>query len=204
MWRGRAKPAECRARVIAQAGKRGVQLGSILPRLDLFACDAVPRQQVERHEELAAREIPRKAAQALRHAAGDSGRPGGGGDRIGVVRGLKNLRRQCEQGPGSALRIGVEIGKARHRVIVEIERMGIDQRDKRPRRQGVRRDRIEKRSRDRIGRHFAPALPSEHITPPLQPDFARQRFARCIAHAGDLAREGIKRVEMLARRRRRE
>ena len=82
--------------------------------------------------------------------------------------------------------------------------MGIDRRDQPLRGQGAPRDRIEKRSRDWIGRHLAPALPFQHITPPLQPDFARQRLARCIAHAGDLARESIKRIEMLARRRRRE
>jgi len=102
------------------------------------------------------------------------------------------------------LRIGVEIGKARHGVIVEVEGMGIDQRDQALPRQGAPRDRIEKRGRDRVGRHLAPALPREHVTPPLQPDFARQRLARRLAHAGDLAGEGIKRIEMLAHRRRHE
>ncbi len=102
------------------------------------------------------------------------------------------------------LRVGIEIGKARHGVIVKVEGMGIDQRDQTRPRQGAPRDRIEKRSRDRIGRHFAPALPREHVTPPLQTDFAWQRLARCLADAGNLAREGIKRMEVLARRRRRE
>ncbi len=102
------------------------------------------------------------------------------------------------------VRIGVETSKARHGVIVEVETVGVDQRDQTRPRQGAPRDRFEKRRRDRIGRHLAPALPREHVTPPLQPDFARQRLARCLVHAGDLAREGIKRMEMLARRRWRE
>ncbi len=64
-------------------------------------------------------------------------------------------------------------------------------------------DDFKKRGCDRIGARFPGPLAVEHVAPPLQPDFARQRLARRVTHACHLDIEGKKRMKRAAQVRRR-
>jgi hypothetical protein len=65
-------------------------------------------------------------------------------------------------------------------------------------------DRRQERRRNRISFRLLTAPAIEHIGPPLQADFARQRFARQFAHPRNLDVEGIERGKRAAFSRRRE
>src|SRR5262249_28601853 len=98
----------------------------------------------------------------------------------------------------SALRIGFEIGKRRHRLVVEIESPRLDERLERLRRQPVARDAREQRRRHWMGRDLAPARTARDVAPPLQPDFSRDGLANNLAHARDFHVEGVERKQRVA------
>ena len=54
-------------------------------------------------------------------------------------------------------------------------------------------DRVHEAGRQRIGHAVALAASFQHITPPLQADFAWQRFVDDVADAGQFSVEGVER-----------
>ena len=61
-------------------------------------------------------------------------------------------------------------------------------------------DRQQQFRRHRIALDTAMAGAGEHVGPPLQADFARQRLAHLVADAGNLDIEGIQREQAAAQR----
>jgi hypothetical protein len=112
---------------------------------------------------------------------------------IRLAAGRENLRRKRDKARGGAVGIGFEIGKRRHRLVVEIEPARLDERLEWLRRQPVARHACEQRRRHRMGRDLAPARTADDIAPPLQPDFPRYGLANDLAHAGDFHVEGVER-----------
>jgi hypothetical protein len=94
--------------------------------------------------------------------------------------------------------------EGRHRLVVEIETVRIDQAEQRLAREAALRNGIEQRCSDRIGIDLAARFVAQRVAPPLQADLTWQYLARRLAHPGDLAVEGIERMEMPAQVRRRE
>ncbi len=76
--------------------------------------------------------------------------------------------------------------------------MRLDQIDEWRNRKLEARNRFDQRRRDRVRGRLAGPLAVEYVAPPLQPDFARHRLARPVAHPGDLAVERIKREKRTA------
>ena len=95
-------------------------------------------------------------------------------------------------------RVIIEIVEGRHRLVVEIEGMRIDDADETIRRDGVCSSARHQRRRHRVRRRLTIALAGQHLAPPLQSDFARHRLARHFAHARDLDVESIKRKQRIA------
>ena len=69
--------------------------------------------------------------------------------------------------------------------------MFLDQARQRLDRQAEIADHLQQFGRDRIALDFAMARAFQHVGPPLQPDFARQRLAHLVAHARYLDIEGV-------------
>jgi hypothetical protein len=105
---------------------------------------------------------------------------------------------RIDQGRRRLQGVAFEIRHARHRLVVEIERTRVDQVEQNPRRQPVAHRHVAERRRDRIGIDVTPAGAAQRVTPPLQPDLARHRFAGELPCARHLEIEGIDRVERAA------
>ena len=151
------------------------------------------RQHFDRHIELTPGGMKRKGAQQPCNRVGDAGRSR---DFVGIC--AQNLGRQRNQCRGRLDRIGVEIGERRHRIVVEIEQARLDEIAKRGNRKVMTFDRLQQRRRDRIGGRLPAPLPTQHVDPPLQADFARQRLTRNVAHARHFGIEGIEGIERAA------
>ena len=102
---------------------------------------------------------------------------------------------QARSAPTTSAPHSFEVGQRRHRLVVEIERARVDQLEQASAAAGdsappcrAAPPRPDAR-RPRRGRSA-----QQHIAPPLQPDFARHRLARKLAHARHLEIEGIERV----------
>ena len=92
----------------------------------------------------------------------------------------------------------------RHRVVVEIELVLVDQARQRIDRQAVVADHLQQFGRDRIAFDAAMARAGQHVGPPLQPHLAGQRLADLLAHARNLDIEGVDREQRAALGRRHE
>jgi hypothetical protein len=76
--------------------------------------------------------------------------------------------------------------------------MLLDQPRQRLNRQAEFADRLQQLGRDRIALDAAMAGAFQHVGPPLQPHFARQRLADLLAHARYLDIEGVDRQQRAA------
>jgi len=182
------------ARAQAQFGQCGAQLRCRRAALDVQPVGAVPRQHFERDEELAARAMDRKRREQSGKRMGKTGVVAQRAD-IRLAAGSENLRRERDEARGGAVSIGFEIGKRRHRFVVEIEPARLDQRLEWLPRQPVARHACKQRRRHRMRRDLAPARAIEDVAPPLQADFPCDRLANDLAHAGDFHVEGIERKQ---------
>ena len=100
-------------------------------------------------------------------------------------------RRHLEQRGLRFARVSFECRERRHRIIVKIERICLDEIEQRRDRQTEARHGIEQRCRDRIRGRLALPFAVEGVAPPLETDFARHRLARAVAYARDLTAECI-------------
>ena len=184
------------ARAQAQLGQCRAQLRCRRAALDVQPV-GVPRQHFERDEELAARSMDRKRREQPGKRMGKAGVVAQRAD-IRLAAGREDLRRERDEARGGAVGIGFEIGKRRHRFVVEIEPARLDERLEPLRRQPVARDAREQRRRHRMSRDLAPAHTVQHVAPPLQPDFPRYGLANDLAHAGNFHIEGVERNQRVA------
>ena len=76
--------------------------------------------------------------------------------------------------------------------------MRFDHGDQPSRRKPMALDSSQQRRGDRIGARFAGAFAGDHVAPPLQPNFSRQRLVRDLAHSRYFGVESIERVEPVA------
>ncbi len=153
-------------------------------------------EQFERNEQLATGDVNGERLEQSGNRVGDAGVAR---ERRDAFSGSpEDARRQRDQAAGYTFAIAFQLGQRPHRFIVEIEAARIDHGHK-----AMRRQRIPCHGRPQCRRHricidLAAAGSDEHIAPPLQPDFPRQRLARRFAHARDLQVEGIQRTERAA------
>ena len=148
-------------------------------------------EKLHRHIKLAPRRVERKGAQ---QTGNREGYPCRCRDRFHVGAG-KNLGGESKQRRGRFAGVGFEIGNRRYRVIIKIEAARLDEIDQLGRGKAIALDRGEKRRGDRIGARLLVAVAVDDVAPPLQPDFPGQRLARHFADAGNLAVEGVQRVD---------
>ena len=140
------------------------------------------------------RGVQRKSAQQAGNAVGYS-RRFSDGFRLDAG---EYLRGKSEQDGRCSPRIGFQIGNPRHRFVVEIEPPRLDKIAKLGRGELMALDGRKQRTRDRIGTRLAAPFAAQDIAPPLQADFAGQRFARNLAHARHFAVESVKRMQRSA------
>ena len=189
---GQMQPAHGRAVRQARPSVRGVAL----PAKMVSGSYAVALQQIERHIELPPRGMQRERSQQTRNAIGDAGMRG---EIVSIAGSLPSLRMRAAIAISAddvlrhsrrARSSDAHRDRRRDRTTARIDEVG-----EHPRRQPIAHDSVEQRRRHRIGPHFAAATAGEDVAPPLQPDFARHRLARLLAHARDLDVEGIEREQ---------
>src|SRR5215831_5101220 len=165
--------------------------------LGVLPVGSMPRQDAKREIELAALEMDRKRREEPGKRMGKADVKAQCAD-IRLPADNEDLRRERDEARGSAVRVGFEIGKRRHRLVVEIESARIDERLERLQRQPVARDGGGQRRRHRVGRDLVPARTAQYVAPPLQPDFPRHGLANDLTHAGDFQVEGVERKQRVA------
>jgi len=178
----------------SQPGERGVQWRQCVTGIDVLDPGAVTIQQVERHIDLPPRGMSRERPQHISKRVGNSDVPGANCKRAVVI--IDNdARRQIKHRRLGFAPIRLQRGERRHWIIIDVERMRLDQVEQRLHRQCETRNGIPERRRDRVCRRLASPLPIQDIAPPLQADLAGHRLARTVAHADDFAIEGVKREQ---------
>ena len=146
-------------------------------------------QHLQRHEQLAPRGIPRQRRHHLGHALRQSGVAREMFDPVGPAPGDPGAERK--QRRRGIVDIAFQRRHGRHRIVVEIELMLVDQARQPLDRQVPVLDHKPQLGRNRIALDAAMAGAREHVGPPLQAHFAGQRLAHLLAHAGNLDIEGI-------------
>src|SRR5262249_12939067 len=112
--------AEMVARAQAQFGQCRAQLRWCRRALGVLPVASGPRQDLKRNIKLAARGMGWKRREQSGKRMGKSGVMAQRAD-IRLAAGSENLRRERDEARGGAVGIGFEIGKRRHRFVVEIE-----------------------------------------------------------------------------------
>ena len=139
---------------------RGTDARRLLARKDLFHPAAVLLQQLQRQEQLTPRGIERQRGDHLRHALGQ---PGMARQMVDHGRRLRDdPRAEREQRRGGLGDIALQRRHRRHRIVVEIELMLLDQPRQRLDRQAVFVDRLQQFGGNRIALDaaMAGALPA--------------------------------------------
>src|SRR6516165_6239617 len=131
--------AEMAASARSQFSQCREQLRCRRRALGLLPVGSVPRQDFKRDIELAARGMDRKRREQPGKRMGKAGVMAQRAD-IRLAAGSEDLRREHDEARGGAVRVGFEVAKRRHRLVVEIEPARIDERLERLRRQPVARD----------------------------------------------------------------
>ena len=152
---------------------------------------------------LAARRVPRQRTQEARDGVGDAAVPG----HVGIAHVAptrEDDRRHSKQRRRRLAAIAFELAHAGHGIVVKIEGSGVDKIGQRLARQMANPLRVQNRSRHGMRGDVAPALAFENIAPPLKADFARHRVGHDVANPRDVQTEGVKRVQVPPRVRRRE
>ena len=184
------------ARLADQLIKRRAQIWRLPAREHLLHTAAVALKQLQRYEQLAPRSIERQCRDHLHHAL----RKPGVAREVLDLGGLLSRDRgaEREQRSGGVVDVALQRRHGRHRIVVEIELMLVDEPRQPFDRQAAAPDCMPEFGRDRIALDTAMTLAGEHVRPPLQADFAGQRLAHLIADAGNLDVEGINRKQRAA------
>src|SRR6266700_236567 len=163
--------------------ERGTHSWRLLAREYLLDVAAVLLQHLQRHEQLPPRSIERQTGDHLRQPLRQSGMPRQMLDFRGRPGGdPRGEHEQCRHG---VIDIAFECRHGRHRIVVEIELVLFDQPRQRLDRQTEMANRQQQFGRHRITLDATMADAREHIGPPLQADFTRQRLGYLLAHPGD-------------------
>ena len=190
------------ARQRAHVGKGRPQALARLPGEYLVAIDTMAIEQIERHIKLAPRSMARKVVQRPRDRVGSPGiQRHHFARRAAVPQNFSRNGKQCRLRPDA---VDFQIGRCRHRLVIEIESPRFDQGNQPVRRQAIARQCLTQRRCHRMRGGLAHTQARQHLAPPLQADLARHRLARQIAHARNFYIEGIKREQRVAVLRRRE
>ena len=179
---------EVTAGAVAQFRKRRIQPSGGLAGKDIVGPNAVAFEEFGRQVKPMPRGVKGKSADEAGHAVSQAG---GVRDRACID--AQNLRRQRHHRGRCPLGIALQLGNLRHRLVVEIEAVGIDQILQLAGRQPMPLDDAKQRGGDRMGARLSGPLAAKNVAPPLQADFARQRFTRRLPHPPNLDIESVER-----------
>lgn len=186
---------------------RAAQIGQRLPQSvrrssgeHILEVDASGIKAIAGQEQLPTPGVIAKPDECPSQGDGDPGMAGGVGG-IGIVAAGKRQHRELDQHRCGFAGITLEIGHGRHRIVIEIENSGGEERIERGFGQIECGDRLQQRRSKRI---TGVLVMGDCIAPPLQPDLAQRGLTDGVADLCDLGIESMQCNQMAPHRFRRE